>query len=110
MSRYTKLLATAKINFNNEELIYLDFIIYAILDRKERKEASKAYYNYFEIHEEEFDEIYDKLVKVRHDMAKKLGFNNFTELGYIRMDRTDYNPEMVVNLEKTNIRIYSTSL
>ena len=33
-------------------------------------------------------------------MAKKLGFNNFTELGYIRMDRTDYNPEMVVNLRK----------
>ena len=101
MSRYTKLLATAKINFNNEELNLSGLYKYMLSqDRKEREEASKAYYNYFEIHEEEFDEIYDKLVKVRHDMAKKLGFNNFTELGYIRMDRTDYNPEMVVNLRK----------
>lgn len=31
-------------------------------------------------------------------IQQKLGFNNFIELGYIRMDRTDYNPEMVVNL------------
>ena len=101
MSRYTKLLASAKINFNNEELNLSGLYKYMLSqDRKEREESSKAYYNYFEIHEEEFDEIYDNLVKVRHDMAKKLGFNNFTELGYIRMDRTDYNPKMVVKLRK----------
>ncbi len=101
MSRYTKLLASAKINFNGEELNLSGLYKYMLSqDRKEREESSKAYYNYFEAHEEEFDEIYDNLVKVRHDIAKKLGFNNFTELGYIRMDRTDYNPEMVVNLRK----------
>lgn len=101
MSRYTKLLASAKINFNNEELNLSGLYKYMLSeDRNERKESSKAYYNYFEIHEDEFDEIYDRLVKVRHDISKKLGFNNFTELGYIRMYRTDYNPEMVVNLRK----------
>lgn len=99
MSRYTKLLASAKINFKEEELNLSGLYKYMLSqDRKEREESSKAYYNYFELHEEEFDEIYDNLVKVRHDIAKKLGFNNFIELGYIRMDRTDYNPEMVVNL------------
>lgn len=101
MSRYTKLLASAKINFNGEELNLSGLYKYMLSQgRKEREESSKAYYNYFEVNEEEFDEIYDNLVKVRHDIAKKLGFNNFTELGYIRMDRTDYNPEMVVNLRK----------
>ena len=101
MSRYTKLLASAKINFNGEELNLSGLYKYMLSqDRKVREESSKAYYNYFEIHEEEFDEIYDNLVKIRHDMAKKLGFSNFTELGYIRMYRTDYNPEMVVNLRK----------
>lgn len=101
MSRYTKLLASAKINFNGEELNLSGLYKYMLSqDRKVREESSKAYYNYFEIHEEEFDEIYDNLVKIRHDMAKKLGFSNFTELGYIRMFRTDYNPEMVVNLRK----------
>ena len=101
MSRYTKLLASAKINFKGEDLNLSGLYKYMLSqDRSERIEASKAYYNYFEKHEEEFDEIYDNLVKVRHDIAKKLGFSNFTELGYIRMHRTDYNPEMVVNLRR----------
>lgn len=101
MSRYTKLLASAKINFNKEELNLSGLYKYMLSqDRKVREESSKAYYNYFEIHEEEFDEIYDNLVKIRHEIAKKLGFSNFTELGYIRMYRTDYNPEMVINLRK----------
>ena len=101
MSRYTKLLASAKINFKGEDLNLSGLYKYMLSqDRSERIEASKAYYNYFEKYEEEFDEIYDNLVKVRHDIAKKLGFSNFTELGYIRMHRTDYNPEMVVNLRR----------
>ena len=101
MSKYTKLLASAKINFNNEELNLSGVYKYMLSeDRKVREEASKAYYNYFEEHEDEFDDIYDELVHVRHDMSKKLGFNNFVELGYIRMDRTDYNPKMVVKLRK----------
>lgn len=101
MSRYTKLLASAKINFNEEELNLSGLYKYMLSqDRKVREESAKVYYSYFDIHEEEFDEIYDNLVKIRHDIAEKLGFNNFTELGYIRMYRTDYNPEMIVNLRK----------
>jgi oligoendopeptidase F len=48
-------------------------------------------------HEQELDHIYDKLVKVRTKIAKKLGYRNFVELGYARMKRTDYNAEMVQN-------------
>ena len=47
--------------------------------------------------EANFDRIYDDLVKVRTKIAKKLGFNNYVELGYARMARTDYNAEMVAN-------------
>ena len=101
MSKYTKLLASAKINFKGEELNLSGLYKYMLSDNKEeREEASKAYYKYFEDNEERFDDIYDQLVKIRHNIAKKLGFDNFVELGYIRMDRTDYNPEMVVNLRK----------
>lgn len=101
MSKYTKLLASAKINFKGEELNLSGLYKYMLSsDRNEREQSSKVYYNYFGEHEEEFDEIYDQLVHVRHNMAKKLGFKNFVELGYIRMDRTDYNPKMVVNLRK----------
>lgn len=101
MSRYTKLLASAKINFNDEELNLSGLYKYMLSDDRDmREKSSKVYYDYFEKHEDEFDEIYDKLVHIRNDISKKLGFNNFVELGYIRMDRTDYTPDMVVNLRK----------
>ena len=44
-----------------------------------------------------FDRIYDDLVKVRNEMAVKLGYKNFVELGYIRMNRFDYDAAMVKN-------------
>ena len=101
MSGYTKLLASAKINFNDEELNLSGLYKYMLSDDRDmRGKSSKAYYDYFAKHEDEFDEIYDKLVHIRNDISKKLGFNNFVELGYIRMDRTDYTPDMVVNLRK----------
>ena len=69
-------------------------------DRQVREEASVAKYHFFEENEAEIDRIYDELVKVRTRIAKKLGFNNFVELGYTRMMRSDYNPEMVKNFRK----------
>jgi len=66
-------------------------------DRATRKEARKAYDDYLLTRKAEFEDIYDKLVKVRTEMAKKLGYKSFTELGYIRMNRFDYTPEMVAS-------------
>ena len=100
-SEYSKLLASAKINFEGEErnLSGLGKFMQS-KDRDMRIKASKAYYNFFKENEEKFDDIFDKLVKLRAKMAKKLNFNNFVELGYIRMMRTDYNAEMVKNFRK----------
>lgn len=49
---------------------------------------------------EKLDEIYDKLVKVRDEIAMILGFNNFIELAYLSMGRLDYNVEDVKNYRK----------
>jgi len=35
------------------------------------------------------------MVKVRHRMAKKMGFDNYIPLGYLRLMRTDYNADDV---------------
>ncbi|WP_430886522.1 M3 family oligoendopeptidase [Fusibacter sp. JL216-2] len=47
-----------------------------------------------------FDTIYDSLIKVRHKIAKKLGFDNFVEVAYLRMSRSDYNHVDVANYRK----------
>lgn len=66
-------------------------------DRDTRHEASIAYYGALEQKKDELEEIYDELIKVRDQMAKKLGYENYVELGYIRMSRYDYDQKMVEN-------------
>ena len=64
-------------------------------DRETRRECAEAIGRGLQANAQQLDEIYDKLVKVRHTMATKLGYENFVELGYYRMGRMDYNAEMV---------------
>lgn len=93
---YTKLLASAKIFFDGEEKNLQGLIPYMeSTDRDVRKAANEAKWKFFAENEEEFDRLYDELVKVRAGMAKKLGYKNFVQMGYDRMGRTDYNAEMV---------------
>lgn len=100
-SEYQKLIASAKIEFQGD-VRNLSGLTPFMLDknREVRKNASEAKFNFFRENEEKIDEIFHKLVQVRDKMAKKLGYKNFVELGYIRMNRSDYNPEMVENFRK----------
>lgn len=100
-SEYTKLLASAKIMFEGEErnLAQMAPFIQS-RNRDTRKKASEVKYKFFEEHEREFDEIYDRLVKIRTRIAKKLGYKSFVELAYDRMLRTDYDKNMVQNFRK----------
>ncbi|QNO16034.1 M3 family oligoendopeptidase [Alkalicella caledoniensis] len=100
-TEYQKLLASAKINFEGEELNLAQLVPFQqSTDRDMRKRANEARYNFFTENESKFDEIYDKLVKLRHKIAKELGYDNFVELAYARLNRTDYNSEMVANFRK----------
>ena len=64
-------------------------------DRETRKEAFLAMDKWLGEHEKEIADVYDQLVKLRTGIAKKLGFKNFVELGYLRLGRTDYNAKDV---------------
>jgi len=97
-SEYGKLKASAKIEFNGETYNLASIAPkMSDPDREVRKAAYSAYTKFFSDNEDKFDEIYDKLVKVRDKMAKKLGYENFIELGYLRMNRLDYDQKMVKN-------------
>ena len=60
-----------------------------------RKQAADAIGLGLQKNREQLDEIYDKLVHLRDRMAKKMGYQNYVELGYYRMGRTGYDREMV---------------
>ena len=100
-TEYSKLIASAKIDFEGEtrNLSQMGPFMQS-KDRDMRKRAHEAYVSFFEENESELDRIYDELVKVRTNMAKKLGYKNFVQMGYDRMSRSDYTPEDVANYRK----------
>ncbi|MBS4534074.1 M3 family oligoendopeptidase [Clostridium sp. D2Q-14] len=100
-SEYTKLRASAKIQFEREErnLSQMGPFLQS-KDRDIRKKAQEAFNKFFEENEKKFDDMYDEMVKVRHNIARKLGYRNFIQLGYDRLTRSDYNAKMVANYRK----------
>ena len=95
-SKYDEILGGAQIKFRDEVYNLSQMGKFTTdKDRETRKEASIAMDNWMKEHEAEIADIYDKLVHLRDGMAKKLGFKNFVELGYVRLGRTDYNARMV---------------
>lgn len=101
VSEYVKLMASAKIPFNGEELTLSQLTPYTLsTDREMRKKALDAKYAFLEANGDRLDELYDQLVKLRTEIARKLGFKSFTELAYARLNRTDYGPEDVARFRK----------
>ena len=98
VSEYSKLVASAQIEFDGKTLTLAQLTPYGeSTDRNVRKQAMEARFNFFSENGEKFDDIYDQLVKLRHKIATTLGYQNYVELGYVNMNRIDYNAEMVAN-------------
>lgn len=100
-SQYVALIASAKIMFEGEERTLPQLLPFQTsTDRQMRKKANEAKYDFLRQHSEQLDSIYDSLVKVRTRIARKLGFNSFVELAYARLNRTDYDAEMVASFRR----------
>ena len=100
-SKYSKLIASAKIQFDGEEKNLSEMVPYTqSKDRNVRIEASKKVAHFFKENKDKFDKIYDGLVKVRTTIAQKLGYKNYVELGYARLSRLEYDSEMVASYRK----------
>lgn len=98
VSEYNKIMGSATVKFRGETMPITKIGPFrSSKDRKTRKEANEAYWEFFAENDEKLGKLYDQLVQVRDEMAKKLGFKDFTELGYLRLGRLDYNAEDVKN-------------
>lgn len=98
VTEYDKLIASAQIDFDGEIRTLSQMTPFMqSKDREIRKRAYEAFTGFLEENEEQFDRIYDDMVKVRDKMAKRLGFKNYIEMAYAKLGRTDYDWEMVSN-------------
>lgn len=97
-TEYDKVIAGAKIAFRGKELNLSLLRPYMTdSDRNTRRKAWEKYNVFFEENGEKLDSIFDKLVKNRTRQAQELGYRNYLELGYYRMNRNCYDAEMVAD-------------
>ena len=95
-TEYSKLIASAKIDWEGEELNLSLMTKYTTdKDREVRKKAYAKTTGFLLSIQDKLDDIYDKLVKNRTAQARLLGHDTYTALGYDRMGRNDYGPEEV---------------
>lgn len=100
-TEYGKLLASAKIEFQGNTYNLSQMGPFRQdKDRNVRRSAQLAVSSWFEANEAQIDRIYDDMVKVRARIADKLGYENFVQLGYDRLGRSDYNHKDVANYRK----------
>ena len=96
VTAYEKLLANAEIPFEGEHYTISQMSPFKNdPDDARRLAAWKAEGQWYKDNQEELDRIYDQLVKLRDEMGKKLGYENFLPLGYYRMQRNSYDKNYV---------------
>ncbi len=89
---YTQLTAGIEVEFAGERLNIPGLQKFqSDPDRSVRYGAAKVQWDAFGDRAAEFDDLFDRLVRLRDGMARKLGFDDFTALGYARMRRMDYD-------------------
>lgn len=98
-AEYTELLASAELRFQGEEYSLATIVKFRQhADRDVRHGAEQVNWGWAAENAEQLDRIFDDMVKLRASMAKKLGFDNFVEVGYKRMCRVDYTQADVERL------------
>lgn len=98
VTEYQKLTAGALINFQGEErnISQMTYFLEST-DRETRKEANDEIQGWYHSRQEQLDSIYDKLVKLRTQIAEKLGFETYDQVAYRQMGRLDWDKEDAKN-------------
>jgi M3 family oligoendopeptidase len=91
-AEFTDLLAAAKLEYQGDTYNFAGLAKFHVdSDRQVRHESNRVKWQWFADNRKQLDRIYDDQVRMRTDMAKKLGYDNFIGLGYKRMKRVDYD-------------------
>ncbi len=101
ITEYVNLSKSFKREFEGEELGPWGFEPYInSQDRIMRKRAYEAQTELYKEHEKEMQDLFNRFVKLRHGMALKMGYENFVDMGYSRMNRIGYDKDMVAKFRK----------
>lgn len=95
-TEYSKTAAGCSTDFRGENCNFYGLMRHmSSPDRVERKEAFLAWADMYKGISDKLDRQYDKLVRLRTKMAKKLGYSSYTPLAYLQRRRFDYTQQDV---------------
>ena len=95
-SAYQKLYGGALVEMDGRQLTIPQLGPYRqSLDPTVRRAAFEAEAGYFDAHRAEFDDLYSRTVKNLNEQARILGYRDYSELSYVRMNRIGYGPEEI---------------
>ena len=111
-NEYQKIMAAAEIPFDGKTLnLYGVQKYFEHPDRAVRAAAVKAYSAFYEANEPRLEEIWDELIRIRNQMGKNLGYENYIPLGYLEQGRTDYGePPSVSRCAPSSFRCVRSSM
>ena len=107
-TEYSKTAASCSTEFRGEICNFYGLLRHMqSTDRQERKEAFDAWAKLYESVSPTLEEQYGKLVKLRCQIAKALGFDNFIDYVYLARGRYDYGKKEVEEFREA-VRKYIT--
>ncbi len=107
---YAKMAATAEVDVMGEShTLQAARGMTTSPDRDRRRHAFLAVRGWHVEHRDEIAGIFDRLVALRTQMGRNLGYENFIPLGYSAMGRIDYGSEELTRFRE-NIRRYAVPL
>ena len=96
VSQYQQIYGGAMVELNGKQLTIPQLGPYKeSLDPKVRRAAFEAEAGYFDAHRDQLDQLYGKIVKNLNQQAKVLGYKDYSELSYVRMNRIGYGAEEI---------------
>lgn len=112
-AEYNKLAAQGIITFKGDQ--HPLPAIYSFMNdqnRSVRKEAQDTYSSFWKSKQTELNKLFDELVKLRHQKAQTLGFENYAKLAYHRNDYdnsqiTAFNKNVCKHILPLRTRLYN---
>ena len=96
VSRYQQIYGGALVELDGKQLTIPQLGPYKEdLDPAVRRAAYEAEASYFDAHRAELDELYGQIVQNLNAQARVMGYHDYSELSYVRMNRIGYGPEEI---------------
>lgn len=98
---YQRLMASYQVEIEGETRNFLTLQkLFSHEDREVRRKAFKYFSDFMAQNEKRLEEIWDELIKIRTQIGKNLGYENYLPVAYLKRGRLDYGNEEVANFRK----------